>query len=624
MERDRPIRQQQSPADDERSYPLTPSPGSVKDTASLRDAGASSIHEGGVIDHAIAQTTTPTIATSPETSQQHSQQQQKDVQQRRQVVAIANERPLRDLLPYFAGESEGLEFLFDQCSADRPVKGVHYVTPRKTYRHKRSTSRVHRLEPLLPPLQIQQELIRNFFNYVFPVMPIVDAKAFLEAFEKNPNSVSPLLLWSMFFAAANFIDKDYLRANRLPPRKILKEQYYQHAKDIYDNQDEGDKIILIAAALSLSMWYVDLEDRDGSWYWIGTATSLCHTIGLHRSSNYASMPSCPFPARSRQLWRRLWWCCYQREAWLAAGFGRPMRIHIDDCDEAVPHPEEIFEEWREIAVQLQEKYLPPEILTLTEAWIVMLHLSIYLGDILTMHYRPRSRLPAPATLRQQDADIVSLRNKVPATSFATPPIVLIHMCHLEMNFNAVLITLYRPYLACSPHKLIDQESAGCRNECILKAKAAASDTTNVLNKLMSLDAISKSPSSFVAALMTSMQVLVFDIRNSSGLGKSYATHQLDLHMLVIGHLRKTYWTADLQHNLFIEVMKVLNGESSCQHQNDAGAAPVEKADRDDTAALEHNGPDLFNAEHNLAHASLDDFFGMFNPFMGLPSHDDLG
>lgn len=193
-----------------------------------------------------------------------------------------------------------------------------------------------------------------------------------------------------------------------------------------------------------------------------------------------------------------------------------------------------------------------------------------------------------------------------------------------MYFNAVLITLYRPYLACSPHKLTDQEYAGCRSECIRKAKAAASDTTNILNKLMSLNAISKSPSSFVAAMMTAMQVLVFDIRNSSGLGKSYASHQLDLHMLVISHLRKTYWTADLQHNLFVEVMKVLNGETSCQHQKDAITPANERADRDDTTlSSEHPGPDLFDAEHHLAHASLDEFFGIFNPFMGLPSHDEL-
>ena len=220
------------------------------------------------------------------------------------------------------------------------MKGVHYVTPRKTYRHKRSTSKVRRLEPPLPSLQVQQELVRCFFHHVYPVMPIVHVKKFLEQFERNPNSVSPLLLWSMYFAALNFVDKDFLRAHRLPPRKILKEQYYQHAKDIYDNQDEEDKTILMIAALCLAMWYVDLEDRDGSWHWIGTAINLCHTIGLHRASNYASMPSCPFSAGQRSLWRRIWWTTYQRETVLATGFGRPMRVHIDDCDEVMPHSED--------------------------------------------------------------------------------------------------------------------------------------------------------------------------------------------------------------------------------------------------------------------------------------------
>lgn len=92
--------------------------------------------------------------------------------------------------------------------------------------------------------------MRCFFHYVYPVLPVVDAKEVLEAFEQDPASVKPLLLWSIFFAALNvgifsidrfdyvcmadlldqFIDKDILRTHRLPPRKLLKEQYYHNAK----------------------------------------------------------------------------------------------------------------------------------------------------------------------------------------------------------------------------------------------------------------------------------------------------------------------------------------------------------------------------------------------------------
>ena len=456
-------------------------------------------------------------------------------------------------------------------------------------------------------------------------MPIVDAKVFLESFEQNPSSISPLLMWSVLFSAINFVDKDFLRTHRLAHRKLLKEQYYQHAKEIFDNQDEDDKVTLIISALLLGSWYVDLDDRDGSWYWIGTAIALCHTVGFHRATNFGTMPNCPFSAHTRQQWRRIWWCCFYREAWLAQGFGRPMRAHLADCDVLMPHPEEVMEETRDLSMHLQERYLPKDLLSLMDAWVVLLHLSTYLEEILLLYYRPRSGLPTPANLSQQETDLLVLRNRIPVTSFATPPIVLTHICHLEMYFNASLILLYRPFLIIHPSKLPDDEHAACKAECIAKAKAAASDTTNILNKLMSLNAISQSPSSLVSVLMNSAEVLVYDIKNSAGLGKSYATHQLDLHILVLSHMRKTYWTADLQHNLFTEVVKTMNGEITAANKDTRAASPaVAKTDREDSAlsGADPTAPDLFDSEHPLAHASLDDFFGMFNPFMGLPSHAD--
>lgn len=169
------------------------------------------------------------------------------------LTDYANSLAVRSQSSSILGESEGLEFLFDQCVPDRPVKGAHYVTPRKTYRHNRSITNNRTVQnglekgPPLPPRPVQEELMRCFFHYVYPVLPIVDVKEVLEGFEHDPKSVRPLLLWSIFFAALNvsrnevhsmrvadilhqFIDKDILRMHRLPPRKLLKEQYYHNAK----------------------------------------------------------------------------------------------------------------------------------------------------------------------------------------------------------------------------------------------------------------------------------------------------------------------------------------------------------------------------------------------------------
>ncbi len=147
----------------------------------------------------------------------------------------------------------------------------------------------------------------------------------------------------MFFAAANFVNSETLKRHWFSSRKSFKEYCYQRARDIYDAQDEPDKIALIQAAILLALWYVDLEDRDGTSHWMGIAISLSHTIGLHRaSSNLGQVPRTPFPASQLAIWKRIWWCCYYREAFASLGFGRPMRINIDDCDLPIPTAEEML------------------------------------------------------------------------------------------------------------------------------------------------------------------------------------------------------------------------------------------------------------------------------------------
>ena len=469
-------------------------------------------------------------------------------------------------------------------------------------------------------------------------MPVIRLGEFLSDFEKSLEGTgqvkSPLLLWSVFFAALSFIDKDILRAHRLAPKKILKQQYYQNAKDIYNSDIEADKTNLMSACLLLASNYQDLEDRDGSWYWIGTAISLAHTVGLHRHSNYGSMPNPPFSSSMRLLWRRIWWCIFYREAWLGQGFGRPMRLCIDDCDEDYPTADEVLEEVSNIEPRLTERYLPPGLSSILDGWIVLVQTSIEVAEILRHYYRPRSPLPTPYDLRNQEERILELRAQVPRTGFSTPNIVLIHICHLEMYFNGVLILLYRPLMAKRAREIGDTEYLACRTECIGKARAAANDTTNMLNKLMSLGAIDQSPSMLISAIMGAMQILVFDMRGTrEKLGKSYAAHQLDLHLLVLGHLKKTYWTADLQHNLYIEVLKVLNGgENNHQTRTPANERALDDGSQHPQQGLGVDphlnggaGSDPFVPGHALAAtASLDDFFGMFNPFMGLPGYcDDL-
>ena len=340
-----------------------------------------------------------------------------------------------DVRPFYAGESEGLEFLFDLVSPDRPTKGLHYATPAATYRAKRTCKHAPRPPPQWPPAIVQQELIRCFFHYVWPAMPIVDARDFLTAWWQEDRQVSPLLLWSVFFAAASYIDSAALKANHLPTRKTLKEQFYQHAKDIHDCREEPEKTVLMQSALLLSAWYIDLEDRDGINHWIGVALSLAHTIGIHRKDNYDSVHPPPFPAAERRIWRCIWWSIYYRDVWASLGFGRPMKIDSEDCDAPMLTVEDIASpDLDDVPLDLQG-FIPPNVRELAYLMLNFLELSMILERILKSYYRPRSTPPTIQKIERDERDILSCRNNLVIPQFDDAPVLALQALHVRAYYT---------------------------------------------------------------------------------------------------------------------------------------------------------------------------------------------
>lgn len=452
----------------------------------------------------------------------------------------------KNVRPFFSGDTQGLEFLFDTCAPDRPLKGNHYTTPASTYRARRTVRKPAKPVHPLPPVAIQRELVKSFFYYVWPLFPVVDAKEFLMAFQADSQSISPLLLWSVFFAAASFIDSDVLKTQHMPPRKILKEQYYVYAKDIFDKQEEPDKTVLIQSAVLLSSsWYIELEDRDGMHHWVGVALTLSFSIGLHRANNYDTISPCPFPRSLRRLWNCIWWSILYREIWTGMGLGRPLRLNSEDCDAPFPAPEDVYgDDLHELPEELQT-YLPSDLANLSQLWLNLLEVSLLLERILKRHYRPRSVLSSPSQLEEQETAILDCRERMMTSTHSSCPILAIHAAHIKTYTSCVLIVLYRPYLSKQLAKS-RRFTSNFYSETAAKAKAAAAIITGALNDLISRNAIAYGASMLITAMMTAMQIYVYEIRQASGQARSYAYHQLELYMLVLADLGKTYWTSTLR------------------------------------------------------------------------------
>ncbi len=285
-----------------------------------------------------------------------------------------------------------------------------------------------------------------------------------------------------------------------------------------------------------------------------------------------------------------------------------------------------------------ETYLPPDRERLASLWIHLLHLSMHVEHVLVTHYRPRRPLLSLSQLEIEDTDMWKLRDSAPLNTDHLPTTTLLHALHLQAYFNTVMIALYRPYVLKILQHLTSSERDHLRSVSRQRVKDAAANTTALINKLVSLDLIDLSSSMLVTAIMFAAQIHLFEIKQSEGLARQYASHHFNLHILVLAQLRRTYWTADHQHKLFTETLKVVeSGEfngtqdprsvKSPSTINSTGVSGAEAGPpRHDQIYASQNDQSVECGGFSSTGQALEDFFLSFNPnpFINLPTDFDPG
>ena len=150
---------------------------------------------------------------------------------------------------------------------------------------------------------------------------------------------------------------------------------------LYDLDYEKDKVALIQAVLLMSYWFNDTHDRADSWHWVGVAISLAQTIGLHRSPSSSNVPT-----SQQRLWKRVWWCCFHRDRWIALGMGRPTRINNADCNVSILTVEDLVDTSPPSNLSEASKVVVASCDSYATFFVEAVKLSSHLGNILTLQY----------------------------------------------------------------------------------------------------------------------------------------------------------------------------------------------------------------------------------------------
>lgn len=137
----------------------------------------------------------------------------------------------------------------------------------------------------------QMKFLDMYFAWFSPGIPVLDRDSFLDNVQAG--EVSLLLLNSVLLIAVTICKTDELVAAGLPSRYESRAKFYQQAKTLYDADLDTDKVDLVVSTFLMSFWWGGPDDSKDSWHWLGIASSLAQSLGMHRSCGgpQASFPS---------------------------------------------------------------------------------------------------------------------------------------------------------------------------------------------------------------------------------------------------------------------------------------------------------------------------------------------
>ncbi|KAL4923009.1 Zn(II)2Cys6 transcription factor [Aspergillus undulatus] len=425
----------------------------------------------------------------------------------------------------------------------------------------------------LPSASVRRDLFHAYFHNVHPILPVVDAAEVLKHEQQGVHQAEHnlLLLWSIFFAAVNsqFIPVETCALAGYSSRKEMKEAMYSRAKCMHNNNG-GDRITEMQSALLLGFWHSEMNNHAQPWYWTGVAISLGQIMGLHR--DFDAVRSNPSITNSqRALWRRLWWSCVYRDGWLSLTLGRPLRINLLDCDVPMPSVPDVLSDMSGISPSVAASFVPGELSQLSEYWILLLRLSKSLGDVLTLSYRPRGTTPTISEVEAIEQELVTLG--VPdRIDPAAAPRTRFAISHLQLHYQACLITLYRRFTNRVPDGIPSTRHTAYQSMIRSKVDAAALQTNTILDYLAREQLLHFAGPMTPPLLVPAMHIHLLNCKSGDPLTQQLSLNKLDFCMLILKVLRDVHSAASFYRALFFEAIRhVLPDNSNATEQKEVDA-----------------------------------------------------
>lgn len=208
----------------------------------------------------------------------------------------------------YLGESSNLSLLVQDRHGTTDV--VHYPLPENV---RGARARINELDNveidilhqrgafLLPPRGLCDELVDAYFQWIAPVVPVINRTKFMRRYRDAKNPPSLLLLQAILLAGSRVCNNPQLMdANGSTTPAAM--TFYKRAKALYDANYEDDRVTIVQS-LILMGWYWEGPEGKGSdrfdlatyarsdiaadvtknvFYWSRVAVIVAQGSGMHR------------------------------------------------------------------------------------------------------------------------------------------------------------------------------------------------------------------------------------------------------------------------------------------------------------------------------------------------------
>lgn len=184
----------------------------------------------------------------------------------------------------------------------------------------------------VPCVEIRDQLLRNYIQYVYPVLPILNLGELLVVIHPGytgTKRVSLLLFQALMFSATVFQTRASIEIEGFRSRREARKTRFERAKLLYSLGSEDDRLTILQAVLLLTHWDDSCEDDRDAFYFVGISKALLTAIETEpKTSETRLIKGDP------GLWNRICWSCYIQDRIVAIISQRP--IHIQDEEFCLP------------------------------------------------------------------------------------------------------------------------------------------------------------------------------------------------------------------------------------------------------------------------------------------------